>query len=534
MSKVLRASAIMAAGTMVSRVTGFVRTAMLAAAIGTAYLGDAYNVAYAIPFILLDFLITGILSSVVVPAIIKRQKSDPDGGRANEQRLMTLAAVTLTVVAILAVLLARPLIGLYSADWNARKIEVAVTLAKYILPQIAFFGVGAIAGAILNTRDRFGAPMWAPVLNNIVMICVLVAYYLILGDAGADLDRVTDTDLAVLGLGTTAGIVAQCLVLVVSLHRVGFRFVPRFDLRNAGLGEMGRTAAWTFAYVGINQIGFLVTTKLSSGAGETAPGAGNSAYTFAFQFFQLPYGIIAVSVITAMLPRMSRAVHEGQFDSVRGEFSSGVLLVSALMVPAGLLLMVLGPAVTVLIFSWGNMTVDSAVYIGNVLQVFGLALVPFSIFQLLLRVFYSFGDTRTPVFIGAGNTALSIALSVVAYFTLPAEYVVMGLALAFTITYVVGTAVAWALASRRVHGLQGRVVAAGLSRMYMAGLPAALAALGVLWITQETTDLHALSAAIMLAAGGGLGMVLYLVIAYRMRIPEVSSIVGMVAGRVGR
>ncbi|WP_433248105.1 murein biosynthesis integral membrane protein MurJ [Streptosporangium sp. CA-135522] len=534
MSRVLRASAIMAAGTMVSRVTGFVRTALLAAAISTAYLGDAYNVAYAIPFILFDFLIGGILSSVVVPMIVKRQKSDPDGGRAYEQRLMTLGTVALTVVAVLAVLFARPLIGLYSAGWSDRQVEVAVALAQYILPQIAFFGIGAIAGAILNTRDRFAAPMWAPVLNNMVMICVLVVYYLTLGDAGADIDRVSGADLALLGLGTTAGIVAQCLVLVVSLHRVGFRFRPRFDLRNAGLGEMGRTAVWTFAYVAVGQIAFLVTTKIATDAGRQVPGAGNSAYSYAFQFFQLPYGIIAVSVITAMLPRMSRAVHDGQFASVREEFASSVRLVSALLIPAGLMLMVLGPAVTVLIFSWGTMTVDSAVYIGNVLQIFGLALVPFSIFQLLLRVFYSFGDTRTPVFIGAGNTVVSIALSVVVHFVLPAKYVVMGLAFAFTVTYVVGTAVAWVLAGRRAHGLGGRVVAAGLSRMYVAALPAAAVALAVLWVTQELTALTPLSAAIMLAAGGGLGMVLYLVIAHRMRIPEVSSIVGMVAGRVGR
>lgn len=533
MSRVLRASAIMAAGTMVSRVTGFVRTAVLAAAIGTFALGDAYSVAYTIPLILFDLLIGGILSSVVVPMIIRRQKSDPDGGQAYEQRLMTLGVVTLTLLALVAVALAGPLISLYSTDCT-RQTEVAVRLAQFILPQIAFFGIGAIAGAILNTRDRFAAPMWAPVLNNVVMIGVAIVYYVKLGKAGTDVNTVTDSDLALLGLGTTAGIVAQCTVLVISLHRVGFRFRPRFDLRNAGLGEMGRTAVWTFAYVGISQLGFLVTTKLATGAGERAPGAGNAAYSYAYQFFQLPYGIIAVSVITAMLPRMSRGVADGNLDTVREEFSSGVRLVSMLLVPAGLLLMVLGPAVTVLIFSWGNMTVDSAVYIGNVLQIFGLALVPFSIFQLLLRVFYSFGDTRTPAFLALCNVTVNATLSVVAYFALPARYILMGLAAAFTVSYMVGVAVAWTLASRRVQGLGGRRVAAGLSRMYLAALPAAALALGVLWVTQELTGLDALSAAIMLAAGGGLGMVLYLAIAHRMRIPEVSSIVGMVAGRVGR
>lgn len=534
MSRVMRASAIMAAGTMVSRVTGFVRTAVLAAAIGTFALGDAYNLAYTIPLVLFDFLIGGVLSSVVVPMIVRRQRADADGGRAYEQTLMTLGALALTLVAAAGVALAEPLVGLYSIGWSAEKTEVAVKLARYILPMIAFFGIGAIGGAILNTRDRFAAPMWAPVVNNLVAICVAFVYYLKLGGAGSGIATVGDADLALLGLGTTAGIVAQCLVLMVALHRVGFRFRPRLALREAGLGEMGRAAIWTFAYVGVSQLGFLIATKLGAGAGEQAPGSGNSAYAYAYQFFQLPYGIIGVSVITAMLPRMSRAVADGHLDAVREEFSSGVRLIAALLVPAGLLLMVLGPAVTVLIFSWGAMTVDAAVDIGNVLQVFGLALVPFSLFQLLLRVFYSFGDTRTPAFVAVGNVAVSGGLGLLAYLVLPARYVLMGLAFAFTITYVVGTAVAWILASRRAHGLQGRKVAAGLSRMYVAALPAALFALGVLWITQELTGLNALSAAIMLAAGGGLGMVLYLVVAHRMDIPEVRSVVEMVAGRVRR
>ncbi|GIH93153.1 murein biosynthesis integral membrane protein MurJ [Planobispora siamensis] len=535
MSRLLRASAIMAAGTMVSRVTGFVRTAVLVAALSSAHMGDAYTIANAIPFILFDFLLGGVLSSVVVPMIVRRQKEDPDGGRAYEQRLMTLGTIALVLLTVGAVLLARPLIGLYTDDgWSERKIEVAVILAQFVLPQVAFVGIGALAGAILNTRDRFAAPMWAPVLNNIVMIGVLVLYYVTAGEAGADVDRVTDADLALLGLGTTAGIAAQCLVLMISLHRVGFRFRPRFGLREARLGEMGRAASWTFLYIAITQFGFLVTTNLASGAGDEAPGGGPTAYANAFQLFQLPYGVIAVSVITAMLPRMSRSVAEGELASVREEFASGVRLVSVLLVPAGLLLMVLGPAITVLIYSWGNNDLDNAVYIGNVLQVFGVALVPFSIFQLLLRVFYAFGDTRTPAFVGMGNTLVNVALSLAVAHFLPAQYVVMGLAFSFTVSYVAGTAVAWTLASRRAGGLNGRVVAGGLSRMYTAAIPGALIALGVLWLTQELTALSPLSAAIMLAAGGGAGMLVYLVVAHRARIPEVSSLVGMVAGRVRR
>ncbi|MDF5756151.1 murein biosynthesis integral membrane protein MurJ [Spongiactinospora sp. TRM90649] len=533
MSRVLRAGAIMAAGTMVSRVTGFLRTAVLAAAIGTAALGDAYNVAYTIPLILFDLLIGGVLSSVIVPMIVRAKMRDPDGGVAYEQRLMTLAILALGVVAVGAVVLAPQIVDLYTDDWTGAKRDVAISLARFILPQIAFFGVGALAGAILNTRDRFAAPMWAPVLNNLVMIAVGLLY-LVVSDAGSSAEAVTPSDLALLGLGTTAGIVVQSVALVISLHRAGFRFRPRFGLRGVGLGEMARTAAWTFAYVGITQFGFWVTTKLATGAGDRVPGAGNAAYSYAWQLFQLPYGVIAVSVITAMLPRMSRSVADGQFGQVREEFASGVRLVCSVIIPAGLLLMVLGPAVTVLIFGHGNMTIDDAVYIGNVLQVFGLALVPFSIFQLLLRVFYSFGDTRTPAFVAAGNVAVNALLSLVAYLVLPDRYIVMGLASSFTIAYVLGTGVAWVLASRRVGGLDGRRVAGALTRMYVVSLPAAALALAVLWGGQSWAGLTALSSLVILAAGGGLGMLLYLAVAHRARIPEVGSIVGLVAGRVGR
>src|SRR5690606_19352217 len=222
MTRLLRAGAIMAAGTMVSRVTGFLRTAVMAAAIGTTLLGDAYNVAYQIPYILFDLLLGGMLSSVIVPSIVRAQQRDPDGGVAYEQRLMTLATLLLVSVAALGVLLARPIIELYTSDLSPRGVEVAATLARYILPQIAFFGLGAIAGAILNTRDRFAAPMWAPVLNNLVVIGVGVTYIVIVGGTD-DIEKVSAGELALLGLGTTAGIVDQSIALIIQRLRAGYR-----------------------------------------------------------------------------------------------------------------------------------------------------------------------------------------------------------------------------------------------------------------------------------------------------------------------
>ncbi|GII60637.1 hypothetical protein Skr01_07220 [Sphaerisporangium krabiense] len=537
MSRSLRAGAIMAAGTMVSRVTGFVRTMMLAYAIGTAAMGDAYNAAYAIPYGILDLLLLGVLSSVMVPMIVKAQQRDPDGGRAYEQRLMTVVMLMLVVVAVVAVLAAPLLIDLYTTDWapDSDEFRVAVLLARFILPQLAFFGVGAVAGAILNTRDRFAAPMWAPVVNNLVVIAVLLTFALVTGHAGGDVAQVTDAQLALLGLGTTAGIVAQAVVLVVSLRRAGFSCRPRFDVRNARLGEMARMGVWTVGYAVITQLGFMLTTNLSSSAGDQAPGHGITPYTFAFQLFQLPYGVVGVSVITAMLPRMSRAAGEGRLDLVRDEFQSGVPLISAVMVPMSSLLMILGPAITVPIYAHGATTVDDAVYIGNVLQVYGLALMPFTIFQVLLRVFYSFGDTRTPVLVGGGTTALYAVLMITLYFVLPARYVVMGLAFAYAIAYAVGAVVAWTLARHRVRGLGGWSIGSALTRMYWSSLPGAVLALASVWIAQRLFGAPGFSnALISLVVGGGLGMLLYLGIAHRVRICEVGSIVGLVAGRARR
>ncbi|WP_236666945.1 MULTISPECIES: murein biosynthesis integral membrane protein MurJ [unclassified Nonomuraea] len=535
MSRMLKASAIMAAGTMVSRVTGFVRTMVLAYAIGTALLGDAYNAAYAIPYSILDLLLLGVLSSVVVPMIVRAQQRDADGGRAYEQRLLTLATLALAVIAVAAAFAAPLLIDLYTVwDRDSREFEVAVMLARFILPQLAFFGTGAVAGAILNTRDRFAAPMWAPVLNNLVVICAFLLFALV-STAGGDIAKVTDGDLVLLGLGTTAGIVAQASVLIVALKRAGFSFKPRLDLRNARLGEMAKAGVWTIGYTVVTQLGFVLTTNLASAAGSVVEGHGISPYTLAFQLFQLPYGVIGVSVITAMLPRMSRAVSDGRFDDVRSEFGSSVRLVCSLMVPVSLLLMVLGPAITVPIYGHGANSVADAVYIGNVLQVYGLALVPFALFQLLLRVFYSFGDTRTPVFVGAGTTAVNALLMWLFFTLLPARYAVMGLALAYAVAYALGALTAWWLAGRRVQGLGGWSIGMALTRMYLAALPTAVLALGAVWVVTGVFDgLGFVNSLIVLAVGGGLGLLLYLGVAHRMRIPEVNSIVGMVAGRVGR
>ena len=537
MSRMLRASAIMAAGTMVSRLTGFARTAVLASAIGVAVLGDAYNVAYTIPFILFDLLIGGVLSSVIVPMIVKAQKHDADGGRAYEQRLMTVTTMALIAIAVAGVICAPLLIELLTTNFTPRATEVATTLARYILPQIAFFGVGAIAGAILNTRDRFAAPMWAPVLNNLVVIgsaCLPLPQ-----PRGREHPRGHRRRPGPSRARHHRGHRDPVDVLVIACTERASGSCPGSTCATRGSARWAGPGCWTLAFVVFSQLGFIVTTNLATGATakaiEQKAGhvAGLASYSYAFQLFQLPYGIIAVSVITAMLPRMSRFVHEGELGAIREEFASGVRLVSSVIVPAGLLLMVLGPAVTVLIFSWEHLRGLRA-NIGNVLQVFGLALVPFSIYQLLLRVFYSFGDTRTPALIAVGNVAVNTALSFIPTSRSPPIH-----------RDGAGGGLQRRVRRRRGGRVEAREPQGGrrprrearrlraVAHVHRAPPSRRLRARRPVGDQGAGRD-DALSSAIMLVAGGGLGGASTSRRPSRMRIAEISSIIGLVAGRVGR
>ena len=292
----MRSSAVMAVGTMASRITGFARTIVLGAAIGTHLLGDAYHTAHTIPFILNDLLIGGLMASVIVPFLVKRRKRDADGGKATEDRLFTttmLALFTLTAVAVLA---AEFLIYLYGSRFTPAQFDASVYLARYLLTQIFFVGMSGLLSAMLNTRGKFGAAVWAPVLNNVVIMLVAGMFLLV---AGPDLtpDEVSDGQLTLLGAGTAAGMALQALVLFVALTRTGYRWRPRLDLRGSGLGEALRTAGWMMLYTLLTQAGLWITTNIANAANvaaveqdpDAAVGAGITAYNLAYQLFQLPY-----------------------------------------------------------------------------------------------------------------------------------------------------------------------------------------------------------------------------------------------------
>ncbi len=530
---VARSTGSMALGTLISRVTGFLRIFVFVFALGAAGLANVYNLANTIPNAVYDIMIGGVLTSVVVPLLVKAAREHRDGGEAYDQRIFTLSVVALGAVTVVATIAAGLLVDVYAAELHGTGHRLTVVFAYFFIPQIFFYGMSSLMGAILNTRNSFAAPMWTPIINNVVVIAVGLLFVVTVG-LDKTPENVPASGVLLLGAGTTLGIVIQTLALVPALRKVGFRWRPRFDLRREELAEIGRMAIWMFGYVLSTGVTFVVTTNLANAASQHAPSAGVSAYNYSYALFLLPYAIIGVSVTTALLPRMSRHAAEGDFRLVSEDFSYSIRLSSVILVPAALLLAVLGPALCEFLFSYGSSSVAEARYIGEAFGAFSLGLLPFVIFQLQLRVFYAVHDSRTPAILGFWTMVATIAGNFLALAVLPPGEVVIGMAFVYGITSVFSATIAWRLLNRRVGSLGGRVVTRSLVRMHVASVPALVFAFAVSAGVRVVIHPGAVYGFLTVAIGGGGALLLYLLTAKALRLEELSPVMRMVLGRFGR
>ena len=531
-ASLLRSSGGMALGTLVSRITGFLRTLLLAYAIGSADLANAYNGANTLPNVVYDLALGGILTSVVVPLLVAAARRDADRGEGYFQRIFTLGVIALGAITLVATLAAALIVDLYAGSMHPGVRHLMVVFAYFFIPQIFFYGVSSLAGAILNARGRFAAPMWTPVINNVVVILILLMYIAVagLGRTAAD---ITPGAVRLLAVGTTLGIVAQTAALLPALLRSGFRPKPTFGFRRGEIAEVGRMAGWLAGYVVTTQVTFFTAVRVANDASVHAPTAGFSAYSYAYQLFQMPYAIVGISVITALLPRMAAHASARRYSRVRADFSTGIRLSAVIVVPASLLLAVLGGPLAEMLFGHGSESLAGARYIGDVFAVFSLGLVPYMTFQLLLRVFYSLHDSRTPFIIGLVTMSTSITLNVIALNTLPAGRVVEGLAASFGLANLVGATLAWRLLLRRVGSLDGRAITRSLVKMHVAAIPAALFALEIglaVGVVIHPGFGYGLATVVL---GGCGGLLLYALFARSLRIKELSSLVATVSGRLG-
>ncbi|MEU5164179.1 murein biosynthesis integral membrane protein MurJ [Streptomyces sp. NPDC020875] len=529
---VARSGALMAAGSLVSRLTGFARSAVVAAALGIGLIADGYAVANAVPTIVYMLLVGGALNAVFVPELVRAAKEHADGGAAYTQRLLTACAIALLLITGAAVAAAPQIVSAYTG-YTGAQAEMTVAFARYCLPQIFFLGLFTVLGQVLNARGRFGAMMWTPVLNNLVVISVF-GLYLATGDGGT----LTPGETALLGWGTTAGIAVQALALVPSLRRAGFSWRPRFDWRGGGLTRPLRAAGWLVLLVLSNQAAYWVVTRLATTAGRRAAesgidgGAGFSAYTNAYVLWAVPHGIITVSLVTALLPRMSRAAADGDRAAVRRDVSYALRTTASFIVPAACALFALAQPIMTVVYGYGRTDPDDVALMAGILMAFAPGLIAFSGQYVLSRAFYALSDTRTPFLLNLVVVAVNAGLAVVAYLLLPARWAVTGMAGAYSAGLVVGWVVTALVLRRRLapsadgsgpgrSGRWWRSASAGtFARLLVAAAPAA----GLGFAAARTVGDWA-GAVPAGAAGGAVVVGVFVALARPLRLAEVDAAV---------
>ncbi|RZT88264.1 putative peptidoglycan lipid II flippase [Pseudonocardia sediminis] len=463
----VRSSSLIAIASLVSRLTGFLRNLALVAVLGLAVVNDSYTVSNTLPNIVYELLLGGVLTSVMIPVLVRAQTDDADGGDAFTRRLLTVVGVGLFVATLIAMLAAPLLTRLYlgSGDSGQANPELATAFAWLLLPQIFFYGIGALLGAVLNSKGVFGPFAWAPVLNNVVMLLVLGVYVFVPGEISTDPVRMGDPKLLVLGLGTTLGIVVQAVVLIPAMRRIGFRYRPSWGW-DPRLTLAGGMALWIVGYVLAGQAGYIVTTRVAAGA----DGGSVSTYQNAWLLLQVPYGVLGVSLLTALMPRMSRAAAEGNTGQVTTDLSLGARLSTVGLIPIAALLTVFGTELGVALFSIGAGSGTGASRLGATVAASAFGLLPYAVTMLQMRVFYAMTDSRTPTLIQIGMIVVKIPLLLLCPVLLPPEQVVLGLAAANGVSFVVGAVIGQVLLARRLGRVRTREVLSTLWRTTAASV----------------------------------------------------------------
>ena len=529
-SRLLRATGTIAVATAVSRLTGGLKAAVLSAAIGIGLVGDAYTTANNLPNIVYELLIGGVLTSVVVPLLVHAQERDADQGVAYAQRLLSLITVLVVGATALAVIAAPVLTFAYGIRGDESQVALANTLARILLVEIVFYGIGAVATSILNTRNVFGAPAWAPVLNNLIVIAVGFLFIMIRGTGPLTPDTISTGEIYLLGAGTTLGIAVQAMVLIPALRRAGVPVRFRRDWRGAGLSEVGRLGAWVLGYVALSQLSLIAFSNVANTAAR-AGGLGSNAYANANLLFQLPYGILGVALLTALHPRMSRAAAHGDTPALIRDLSLGARLTNLGLIPVAALFMVFGPNVAIVVFAHGQVGVDQARTVGLALALSGIGLVPFALTLLHMRVFYAMKDARTPTLLNLVMVAVRVPVALLVPLLVEPENVVPALGAVNALSFCVGAVVGQTLLRRKFgHVDTWRILRTGAVVAGFAAVGVGAAYLVVGWVIPNAdSPLRSLVAVGIgsVVLGIVLGFALWLV-----RLPEIrDTVAGLRRGR---
>jgi putative peptidoglycan lipid II flippase len=535
-----RASAILAAGTVVSRVLGFVRAVVLATAIGQVTAGDAFGVGNQLPNNIYALVAGGVLSAVLVPQIVRAASND-DGGQRFINRVVTLGIVIFAVVTIAATLAAPALVSVYASSsatgrgFTPEGFALATAFAYWCLPQIFFYALYSLLSEVLNARRVFGPFTWAPVLNNLVSVAGLVVFMVLFGVSDQN-KQVADWDaskIVLLGATTTLAVAAQALILFAFWRRAGLKYRPDFHWRGVGLGATGRAAGWLFGMVLVTQLAGIVQTRVVSIA--TGHGPSVLALQNSWLIFMLPHSVIAVSIATVYFTRMSGHAHAGDFAGMRDDLSASLRSI-------GLLIVFAAVALSVVAYPFARFFTDTGFTdvrgMGNVILAFLPGLILFSTLFVLQRVFYALGDTRTPFFMQCVQSSLFV-MGALFCMTLPSEWIGVGVAAVTSIAGSAQAVLAVALVRRRLGGIDGRrVILRHLQYLALSLLAGAIGLSLVAALGGYDPDGFAqsgkLPAIISVAVSGGVMAVIYLGLLAILRNPELFAVTRTLTARFRR
>ncbi|THV10150.1 murein biosynthesis integral membrane protein MurJ [Nocardioides caeni] len=542
----------MAAGTLVSRLSGFVRLTLLAAALGVGLHGDIFTIANTVPNMFYILLAGGVFNAVLVPQLVRAMKNDDDGGAAYVDRVMTLAICFLALVTV-ALVVAAPWVMqlMLSEKFNAPELaeqrQSAIDFARFCLPQVFFYGMFVLVGQVLNARGRFGPMMWAPIANNVISVAVLVAYLVAYGPASEAEQQgpFTSGQEALLGIGSTLGIVAQLLILVPYLRAAGIRYRPRFDVRGVGLGHTLHLAIWTVLFVIVNQIAYVVVVRLaSSGTAGADDGTGITIYSNVMLLVMVPHSIITVSLATAILPRLSAAAAGDDLAGLARTLGSTLRTALVVVVPIAAVLPAVAHPLAQVLWAHGA-SAGKAYRFEAPMVLFGFAVIAFTVHYLVLRGFYALERNRLVFFVQCAIAATNITLAITFVRRVDPWDTAPVLVLAYGCAYAVGAVLSGTLLIRLVRrggaagaARPGRWLA-WLTRLLLAAAAVFVVATGIRLIVGDTlAELGVgdglVTALLEVAIVGGAGAATLLGVAGLLRLSEVTSVVDTVTRRLGR
>jgi putative peptidoglycan lipid II flippase len=534
-SALLSNSAVMAAGTTVSRLSGFVRAALLSYTLGRSVHADVFNVANTLPNMLYILLAGGVFNAVLVPQLVRSIRNDPDRGDAYTSRVVTVAGLFLVAVTVVLVVAAPLIVDVVTSGYDGAVRDSAIAFTRFCLPQVFFYGMYVLVGQILNARGSFGPMMWAPIANNVIAVVVVLVY--IVGYGKAEGDEVfgpfTGGQEALLGLGSTLGIAVQLAILVPYLRRSGFVYRPRLDLRGSGLGHTLRLGIWTVLFVVVNQVAYVVVQRLAtSGAISSPDGTGATVYANSFLVVMVPHSIVTVSLATAMLPRLSAHAASDDRVALAGSLSGTLRSALAVIVPFVALLPVIAPDLARLVFAHGAAADGGVDAYVPTLSMFGLGVLFFTFHYLVLRGFYALEQNRAVFFVQCGVAATNIVAAVVLVHATSAEHTSPALVGAYALSYAVGSLVSYVLLRQRLGGLRSRRLLAFGGRLVIAtGVATALTFPVAQVLDGLVEDPGLVVTAVRLLCVGAVDVLLFLVLARLLRITEVNDVLATFTGR---